>query len=636
MKGFVTMTSDLGYMVPTARPNLPPTEDINNGIFLGRSQFHNFPVCLAFDKLLGATGIIIGKIRTGKSTTAQAILIRLHQLYETNILIFDPHGEYAELVRRNGGTVIDMKSEKINPCRLGKGLSITEKAQQLVDMLETVFNLTPPQSYHLTEYAKLGYKEFGDNLTFDYIIGKLQQESKRNTTLAVTFRAILTRIGLLSESIFGDTSSLPISELTKGLVCVDLSKLNNDTYRTMAMLSILQFIYNDMLSNQGRETPVNEDEPLRLEIMIDEAGRVASHEKSVATKLVKESGKFKIGLMFGFQDLSDLDTKILSNYGFMIVHKLDNSDYISRIQKDGNFTKGQASRIQSLPVGTAYVKLNFKDASVSRPFLVKIEREELPPHSPIYDMPRKRNFRASRPKTSQISEIRTEETKISKVRNSPKLNNLQHKEETKDSYAISELELKLAKSIQENPSFNVTQHYSDIETDPYSGNETKKSLLSKGYIKEEYLKNKGKILSLTKTATEELGIQQTTDRFGGGLHINLINNIASLLKELGHHCEIEKLVGDCKKTDIVVDSKYAVEVEMREFKHTNVHKNLGLDFDKVIIVCYRKEQLDNFKTKLENMELREDRRKNVTVIDYTSLCKKEKLTEIFGDATNAK
>ncbi|NIP61288.1 MAG: DUF87 domain-containing protein [Nitrosopumilaceae archaeon] len=633
LKGFVTMSSDIGYMVPAARPNLPSTDYINNGIYLGRSQFHNFPVCLDFSNLLSPTGILVGKIRTGKSTTAKAILIRLNRLYGTRVLIFDPHGEYAELVRSNGGIVIDMKEEKINPCQLGEGSSLTQKAHQLVDMLGTVFDLNYNQVYYFTKYAVNGFKKFGNNLTFNYIIDQLEQDSKRDSMLAKSVRAILTRIGLLSDTIFGDANSIPISSLTQGLVCVDLSRLDNNTYRDIAMLSILQYIYNDMLANQGRPSQINDkEEAIRLEIMIDEAGRVAADEKSVAARLVKESGKFKIGLMFGIQDLADLDTKIFSNYGFMIVHKLDNSDYISKIQKDANFTRGQSHLIQSLPVGTAYVKLNFKDAAVSRPFLVNVD-QELPLLGTITESKVEQNLGASKPLRAQIPEIRTNRDTIGKVRDSPKLdNNLQQNKETTE---IQQLQRKLAQDLIDNPSFNVTQHYDSIGVDSYRGNDAKKSLSANGYIKETYLKNKGKILHLTKTAIEEMGLKPATDRFGGGVHINVIDNIATKLRDIGHSVETEKKIGENSYTDIVVDSKTAVEVEMREFRHTNIYKNVGF-FEKVIIVCYKKSQLDNFKTKLNNMPLSPERRKKVTVIDYPSLCRREKLLEVFGDARNTR
>jgi len=617
-KGVAIMTSDLAHIVPHSRPNIPPLEYISDGIFLGTSEFLNTPVCLSFKKMLAPTGIILGKIRTGKSTTAKSILIRQHLLYGTNILILDPHGEYVDLVRQVGGIVIDMRDQKIDPCKLGTGLTSTQKAYQLVDMLGTVFQLNLVQRSHLIDYAKKGYDERGDNLTFNYVIDMLKQESKRNSMLAKTISAILVRIGILSESVFGDTNSIPIDQISEGFVCIDLSKLENNDLRNMAMLSILQYIYNNMLASQGRQ-PYDPDGNLRLLIMIDEAGRIASEESSVAVKLVKESGKFKIGLIFGIQDLPDLDPRIKSNYGFMIVHKLDDSEYISRVQRDGNFTKEQAERIRSLPVGTAYLKLNVKDASVQRPFIVKVLQEEYPS-----GISRKDNFWNYQTKIAPNIEDSGRRVKIREDRKSPKLNNLEKEKQS----ATHELELKLAKSIAANPLLNVTQHYKNIGTDTYYGNLARQSLESKDYVKGTYLKGnmkKGRMLSLTEKGIAELGLGKNTARFGGTVHINIIESVAEKFRAFGCTVEKEKSLGHNKYADLVVNSKIAVEVDLKEIRESNIQKNLESGFEQVIEICYKRTQLDSFKKKLEKIEMKPEDRKKITVIDYNTFCKMKTL-----------
>ncbi|MBI3841576.1 MAG: ATP-binding protein [Thaumarchaeota archaeon] len=624
-KGVIVMTSDLAHMIPCYMTNIPPTKYIDEGIFLGTSELLNMPICISFKKLLSPTGLIIGKIRTGKSTTAKAILIRQHLLYGTKILIFDPHGEYADLVRSVGGTVIDMRKEKINPCQLAKNLTNKQKAHQLVDMLGTVFELNPIQRYYLTDYSYRGFEELGENLTFNYIIDMLTKESKRNTSLAKTIQAILVRIWDITESVFGDTNSIPIDDITKGIVCIDLSKLDSNEIRNMAMLSILQYIYNTMLANQTTE-PYDPDGPLRLLIMIDEAGRIASDESSSAVKLVKESGKFKIGLIFGIQDLPDLDPKIKSNYGFMIVHKLDDTEYISKIQRDGNFTKEQAERIRSLAVGTAYLKLNFKDASVQRPFIVRVAREE-------YEVQKTEQNSNYLIEKGKIREDSAKKTEIRESAEHPKLNNLEKEKQD----PIHELELKLAKSIAANPLLNVTQHYKNIGTDTYYGNLARQSLESKDYVKGTYLKGnmkKGRMLSLTEKGIVELELEKNTARFGGTVHINVVESVAEKFREFGCTVEKEKSLGHNKYADLVVNSKIAVEVDMRELRESNIQKNLESGFDQIIEICYEKTQLDSFKKKLEKMDMKDEDRKKITLTDYNTFCKMKTLAEIFGDTNN--
>jgi hypothetical protein len=602
--------------------NMPPTKYIDEGIFLGTAESLNMPVCLSFKKLLSPTGLIIGKIRTGKSTSAKAILIRQHLQYGTNILIFDPHGEYVDLVKSVGGTVIDMKDEKINPCQLAKHLTNKEKAHQLVDMLGTVFQLNPIQRYHLTEYAKRGFDEFGDKLTFNHIIDTMTKESKRNTYLAKTIQAILVRIGIMTESVFGDANSIPIDNITRGIVCINLAKLDNNDLRNMAMLSVLQYIYNTMLANQTREE-YEPDGNLRLLIMIDEAGRIASDESSAAVKLVKESGKFKIGLIFGIQDLPDLDPKIKSNYGFMIVHKLDDSEYISRIQKDGNFTKEQAERIRSLAVGAAYLKLNFKDASVQRPFIVRIEQEE---HTRLISVSKDENQQD----LDKISKIWGESEKKSEIRadaKSPKLDNLEKKEKP-----LSQDEQELVQSIAANPKLPITEHYEKIGVNVYNGNNAKKSLESKGYIKGRYLKGgvKGKIYYITEKGKRGLEVKTTTNRFGGPLHLGIIQKISDKLEELGYKVEREKMLGGGKHTDLVVNSTIAIEVETRELHESNVTKNLDAGFEKIIVVCFEP-HIDKFNQKISGLGLNDKDRHRVVVLDQRMFSDSNAVQKIFGE-----
>jgi hypothetical protein len=448
-------------------------------------------------------------------------------------------------------------------------------------MLNTVFQLSEVQFPTLVDYITRGYDAYGDSFTFEILVKMIKEDFNKKSRDTVTLGAILRRIEMLSGNIFGDENSIPLEQVTKGIVCIDVSKLDNNHLRNITMLSILQYIYNSMLSNQGREA-YDPDGPTRLIIMIDEAGRIASDSSSVAVKLVKESGKFKIGLFFGIQDLPDIDSKILSNYGFVFVHKLDNHDYISRIQHDCNFTQDQASRIRALPVGTAFLKLNFKDASVQSPFIVRVLRQE-------FDQPKtldSRNYQAkSRPKTVHLK-------KLDKIRGDL--------ETDKQVYAtkqnLNDTETRLLQSISSDPTFNVTEHYQKIRIDTYYGNLARQSLESKGYVRGCYLKGKGakkgRILEITEKAIEELSLKRETKRHGGPEHKILVDKIAARFSD----CMIEKefSIGKGKQVDLAINRKLAIEVETREFSSENVSKDLRHGFQKVIVVC-QKNDFEKFK-----------------------------------------
>jgi len=270
VKGHVRMTSDIAHMIPQAMPNIPPVEYIINGPLVGSAEYLNTPVCLDLKKLIAPTGLFIGKIRTGKSTSAKAILSRLHVLDGTSILIFDPHGEYSDLTRQLGGTVVDMYENTLNPCKLSKNLSNKQKAMQLTDILNTVFQLSEVQFPTLVDYITRGYDTHDDSFTFEILVKMIKEDFSKKSRDTITLGAILRRIEMLSGNIFGDENSIPLEQITNGIVCIDVSKLDNNHLRNITMLSILQYIYNSMLSNQGREA-YDPDGPTRLIVMIDEA-----------------------------------------------------------------------------------------------------------------------------------------------------------------------------------------------------------------------------------------------------------------------------------------------------------------------------------------------------------------------------
>lgn len=600
MKRVVRLTSDLAFMLPHARPNIPPLEYIMDGVFLGYSEYLNTPVFLDLNKLIAPAGIFVGKIRTGKSTTAKAILIRQHLQYRTNLLIFDAHGEYSDLTRELGGTVVDMKENTLNPCKLSPHLSNKQKALQLTDMLNTVFQFSDVQFATILDYITKGYEAHGEHLAFETLITMVRNDFSKKTRDAVTLGAILRRIEMLSGNIFGDENSFPLEQITNGFVCLDVSKIDNNQLRNMAMLSVLQYLYNTMLTNQSQQK-FDLEGPIRLLVMIDEAGRIASDPSSVVTRLVKESGKFRIGLFFGIQDISDIDSKIFSNYGFVVIHKLDNHEYIHKIQQDCSFTPELASRIRSLPVGTAFLKLNFKDASIQSPFIVRVEMER----------PQKQDDSEKIP--ILVSQTIREEILGSTTRKDESSDSSEFIRQKNQDGNLSDDAEKLLQKISENPNNTTTWYYQQLGLSAYRGNKAKNELadLIEATELPTVLKlgRTGKTLQLSQKGKEIMQIN-FTNRHGGVLHNHLVDKIAE--KFSGHMVEKEFSIGQGKQVDLVIDRKVAIEFETRSFSESNVRKALQYGFDKVIVVCLP-ENFDRFKQKFEGAKFEAPRVQVMTV-----------------------
>ena len=612
MKWHIRLTRDIAAMIPQAHPNIPPIKYIMYGVPIGLAEYLNTPVFVDLKRLIAPTGIFVGKIGTGKSTSAKALLYRQHYIFQTPEIIFDAHGEYAAEVRSMGGTVIDMVDQTINPCKRDDNLTTSQKALQLTDMLNTIFEFTDIQRAVLIRYIKDGYEKFGDGLSFKKLTDMISADFDKKMSESKTLGALATRFEILADEIFGDENSISLDDLTKGLVCIDVSKIDNNHLRNIVMLSILQYIYNSMLSRQRNEQYQTEGD-LRLLIMIDEAGRIASSDYSVATKLVKESRKFKIGLFFGIQDIPDIDSRILSNYGFVFVHKLDNQEYITKIQNDCSFSPEQAVRIRLLPVGTAFLKLNFKDASFQSPFLVRVLKEDIP-----VDYAKQKadsdSFRKSR-------EIRPDH----KVANTTFV-------QQKTKHNLTDIELKLIQSIDANETLVVTEHYKNIGVNEYQGNKARQSLEKRGYLEGINLRGeerRGKVLMLTSLARQELGLPQKTKRNGNEQTINEIETIKAKLESTGNHVIREYALGGGKQTDLVVNGAIAIEYDSKSVREQNIIKNLQYGFRKVIQICKSAEQVEQFRKQIDAMNLDAESRKKIVVIDFASFLKDEKISELI-------
>lgn len=593
MKWITRLTSDLAFMLPHARPNIPPLEYIQDGVFLGYSEYLNTPVFLDLNKLIAPAGIFVGKIRTGKSTTAKAILIRQHLQYRTNLLIFDAHGEYSDLTKELGGTVIDMKQNTLNPCKLSPNLSNKQKALQLTDMLNTVFQFSDVQFATILDYITRGYETHGEHLTFEILIRMIREDFAKKSRDTITLGAILRRIEMLSGNIFGDENSFPMEQIVNGFICLDVSKIDNNHLRNMAMLSVLQYIYNTMLANQGQQK-FDLEGPIRLLIMIDEAGRIASDPSSVVTRLVKESGKFRIGLFFGIQDIPDIDSKIFSNYGFVVIHKLDNHEYIHKIQQDCSFTPELASRIRSLPVGTAFLKLNFKDASIQSPFIVRVEMER----------PQKQDDPA------KTEEILTPSAK----KDEPSGPTEVIRQENHDSNLSDDAE-RLLEKISKEPNKTTTWYYQQLGFSAYRGNKAKNEIADLIESKEIptvlKLGRTGKLLQLSQKGRAVMQIN-FTNRHGGVLHNSLVDKIAKKFE--GYNVEKEFSIGEGKQIDLSINRKLAFEFESRSFSESNVRKALEYGFDRIIVVCLPA-NLEKFRKSLETAKFENSKVDVMTVKD---------------------
>jgi hypothetical protein len=605
---------DLAYLVPLARPKLPPLEKLLTGVYLGRTTGNSI-ACLDINRYANPHIAVLGKSGYGKSTTVKTLISRMYDLWELPVLIIDYAGEYAPWVHSRNGLVVDMQTSSINPFELGPA-TLTDRMRQLIDTFQSISDLTLQQrnslAYYITKaYSSKGFKPDdpltwkGQPPTLQEIIDMMNKDiGKVRSAKQWTLMALIEKLQVLASGpldIFRK-SKFSINDLTRGFVCIDLSRVTSSILKDIVSQTILQHIDTEMRL-KGIQNKVVQI------VVLDEAWKLSREENSLPVTIIKEGRKYGYSLIVSSQDATaDLAESILANAGTAIIHHTEHPKYTSFFESSYGLTVQEIMRIKNAPIGEALVKIG----DDPRPFFVRVEMED-----PMEDEKGSKTQALPAPQSKLINDF-VPSVNISAPR-TPRPNISAEKNPDNLSYYAR----KLLDHIAEKPDENVTTHYDHLLMNRRTGNKAKDELQKLGLIEEIELPSlvgfgrSGKLLKLSKTGYQFLNRNPETHRFGGSIHRHLINLIANRYHE--HHVRVEKPHGDGKMTDLVIDDRIAFEVETRDFSEENIRKNLAAGYERVIVVCPSKVQCVKFRSILAQ---RFPDEKRVMVIDIASLLKR--------------
>ena len=140
-------------------------------LYYGQNALSHNVIMADRKKLKSANGLYLGSTGSGKSFAAKRELINVFLATKDRIIIVDPMGEYAPLVRRLGGEVIDISPESahhINPMDLNLNLAgdespLSMKADFLLSLCELIVGgkegLQPIEKTVIDRCARLVYRE---------------------------------------------------------------------------------------------------------------------------------------------------------------------------------------------------------------------------------------------------------------------------------------------------------------------------------------------------------------------------------------------------------------------------------------------------------------------------------------------
>jgi hypothetical protein len=352
-------------------PEPPPSFLMGNpsdSVYIGRTKLLSVPVCWDYKKLTNPHMAVIGITGSGKSYFVKTFLTRASLVWGTNALIIDWAGEYRQWVEQVGGRVISLGKEGINLLDLG-GITPSDRIKQVLTSFSILTDMGKNQvGLRFLELAlEKAYRKRGFSLSEggrgeeptmkDVLLELVKMEKKklpsrkRDALEGAVY--VLRKFTSPGSDHFGKKSTIKLDELTKsGLVCIDLHGLPSESMRSLAGLTILQFLKEKMRDEGWRP-----EKGLKLFVVADEAWKIAADERSDLIAIVREGRKYQFGLIVASQNPTDVNRAILSNVGTMVIMRLQLKEFKEYVRGSLRYSAFIEEEIDRFGVGNAAIHM---------------------------------------------------------------------------------------------------------------------------------------------------------------------------------------------------------------------------------------------------------------------------------------
>ncbi len=384
------MSNELSKRIFLSRPPEPPQEfllnDPTNSIFLGITKLFSVPFTWTYSNLTNPHIAVVGITGAGKSFFVKTFITRASYIWNTNAIIIDWAGEYVAWVKQSGGTVISLaKGDYLNIMDLS-GMKPIDRVKQIMNSLDILTDISgfPEQRRLTAEAIEQAYINAGFNLAApaspdgkaptlkdvaSLLDEKLQEGSYEYPAELENAIYRLRQFSREGEDYFARESTIDLGKLSSsGLVDLDLSSLPDERFRALAALFILQTLKEKM-----RAEGWSAARGLKALVVLDEAWKVASDERSDAITIIREGRKYQFGLIVASQNPTDINEAIFSNVGTTVMLRIRFEKFMNYLQGSLNFSGFIRREITRFGVGQAAVDMSF-NTSVQFPNTFIIDR----------------------------------------------------------------------------------------------------------------------------------------------------------------------------------------------------------------------------------------------------------------------
>jgi len=572
--------------------------DIGN--ILGHSGEELYPAFIDPDSLFEHVAIW-GATGTGKSTLIKNLIIKLHNDYGLNLLVFDFHNEYRNVITKLNGElgkellVLNpfIRQFSINPLELpdlketDKEIAIVERTENFISLVNQMFILGEVQEGRLRDALYQLYRE-GTPLISN-LIRKLF--FYKSAALAGKLKKFTT--GFYGQIFNQNSSTLSFEQIEKSTTIIELGRIPSE---------LRAFFVNVFLIQWWDYRRTKKQDEMRPHILVlDEFSNYSGF--IVVRKMLSEARKFRQGLICACQGPNqirdeDILEDVVRNTATKIVFRQDQgTDKRTVGTAFGGLPLEQYNYLSMMDVGEAVVKLkNMK-------YVFRVKTYLLPELNSVTD-------------EQVMNSVPRVELKPEPVLTEALPESQPDKQQDYESQFLQVL-------ADKGP-LSAAEVIKEIHIQRQKGFDLKDKLKDDGLLIEEQVRTgrgrPGLVLKLTDAGYEALGIKikTTAPQYGGAEHVRIKEKIAEILRDAGWEVKIE-----CDGCDICGEKesgKIAVEVETcKHNSYDQVLKNIKRDLewaDKIFIAC------PNNKIKADlDEKIRELSQEHVQILTYEEIDK---------------